>query len=189
MTTDLDALLATTTPEPVTSVSLVSGRHVHVWTVCPCGAQRDLDAPRRGRSAARLGKDQERRIERVYGPRKVGEFGDAIDLLGATFAWQSKATRDPMPAWMVAVDAPVARTPTALVRDAAAAMEPIRAHRLPLVIQPFIARTGTTDRIWVRAGDWWHLHGDPEPSHDGWWVVMSGAAFLDLHGRDQEENR
>ena len=60
MTTDLDAALALTTPEPATSVSLVPGRHVHSWTVCPCGARRDLDAPRRGRSADRLGKDQER---------------------------------------------------------------------------------------------------------------------------------
>lgn len=183
---DLDALLATTEPEPVTSVSMVPGRHVHVWTVCPCGAQRDLDAPRRGRSAARLGKDQERRIERVYGPRKVGEFGDAIDLLGATFAWQSKATRSPMPAWLAAVDAPVLHAPTVLVVDAAVAMAPIRGHRLPLVIQPFVSRTGTTDRIWVRATDWWHLHGGPQPPEPTW-VVMSGAAFLDLHGRDQED--
>lgn len=185
MTADLDALLATTAPELVTSVSLVPGRHVHSWTVCPCGAQRDLDAPRRGRSAARLGKDQERRIERVYGPHKVGEFGDAIDLLGMDFAWQSKATRDPMPAWLRAVDEPVLHTPTALVVNAAAAMDPIRAHRLPLVIQPFIARTGTTDRIWVRALDWWHLHGGPEPTPTAW-AVMSGAAFLTIHGRDEE---
>lgn len=183
--TELDALLATTRPEPVTSVSLVPGRHVHTWTVCPCGAHRDLEAPRRGRSAARLGKDQERRIERLYGPRKVGEFGDAIDLLGEVFAWQSKATRDPMPAWMVAVDQPVLHTPTALVVTAAEAMDPIRAHRLPLVIQPFVSRTGTTDRIWVRAGDWWHLHGGPEPTPSAW-IVMSGTAFLAINGRDEE---
>lgn len=188
MTADLDALLATTQPEPVTSVSLVPGRHVHSWTVCPCGAVRDMDAPRRGRSARRLGGDTERRLERVYGPRKVGEFGDAIDLLGRDFAWQSKATRDPMPAWMAAVDDPTLRRPTALVVTAAEAMEPIRAHRSPLVIQSFIAPRGTLDRIWVRGTDWWRLNGGPEP-HQTAWMVMSGAAFLTIHGRDQETDR
>lgn len=182
---DLDEALAPTTPEPVTSVSLVPGRHVHVWTVCPCGAQRDLAAPRRGRSADRLGKDQERRIEKLYGPRKVGEHGDAIDLLGHDFAWQSKATRHPIPAWLRAVDEPVLHAPSALVVSASEAMDPIRAHRMPLVIQAFVSPRGTLDRIWVRALDWWRMHGGPEPVPTAW-TVMSGAAFLTIHGRDEE---
>lgn len=182
--TGIDEALAGTAPEAVTSVSLVPGRHVHHWTVCPCGAHRDMDAPRRGRSADRLGKDQERRIQRVYGPRKVGQFGDAIDLLGRDFAWQSKATRDAMPVWMASVDEPTLRFPTSIVVTAAAAMEPIRAHRMPLVIQSFVGRTGTLDRIWVRAADWWRLYGGPEPTPTAW-IVMSGAAFLTIHGSDE----
>ena len=186
MTADLDALLATTHPEPVTSVSLVPGRHVHSWTICPCGAVRDTDAPRRGRSARRLGGDTERRLERVYGPRKVGEFGDAIDLLGRDFAWQSKATRDPMPAWLASVDEPTIAKPSAVVVRAAAAMDPIRGHRLPLVVQTFVARKGTTDRIWVRAVDWWRLHGGLGLSIPDAWVVMSGPSFLAINGIDEE---
>lgn len=188
MTADLDTLLSTTIPDPVTAVSLVPGRHVHAWTVCPCGAHRDLTAPRRGRSARRFGIDQERRIERVYGPRKVGEFGDAIDLLGRDFAWQSKATRDDPPAWMLSVSDPVLREPTALVLDCASAMAPIIDGRFPLVIQTFVRRDGpkgeqTRDWIWVRAADWVGLHGGP-PSGPGQWLVLSGSTFLALHGRD-----
>jgi hypothetical protein len=183
---DLDRALALTTPEPVTSVSLVPGRHVHVWSVCPCGAHRDLAAPRRGRSADRLGKDQERRIERVYGPRKIGEYGDSIDLLGRDFAWQSKATRSDPPEWLAAVDAPVLRHPTALVATAADAMRPILGTRMPLVIQSFVSHgRPTRDRIWVRAIDWWRMHGATKP-HETAWIVMSGETFLEIHGTDEE---
>lgn len=187
--TDIDA--AATTPEPVTAVSMVPGRHVHAWTVCPCGAQRDLEAPRRGRSARRFGIEQERRIERVYGPRKVGEHGDAIDLIGRDLAWQSKATHDAPPDWMAAVTTPVLRRPTALVWSCATAMEPILAGRAPAVIQTFVRRDGpkdqrTRDWVWVPAEWWGAWHGTPAPFLLGDWVVMSGQAFLVIHGRDEE---
>lgn len=189
MVDDLDALLATTEPEQPTAVSLVAGRHTHVWSVCTCGAHRDLEAPRRGRSARRLGGDTERRLERVYGPRKVGEYGDAIDLLGSWFAWQSKATRDDPPDWMIAVDQPVQRQPTELVVRCARAMAPISGDRAPLVIQTFVRRDGpkdqrTRDWIWVRTFDWGALHGWVDgPGHE--WLVMSGDAFLAIHGMDR----
>ena len=187
--TDLDDLLATTTPEPVTSVSLVPGRHQHTWTVCPCGAHRDLEAPRRGRSARRLGGDTERRLERVYGPRKVGEYGDAVDLIGASFVWQSKATRDDPPLWLTVVGGPVVRPAPSLVIRCAAAMLPIANGKAPLVVQTFIRRDGpkdqrTRDWIWVRALDWMHLHGGLCPDVDAW-VVMSGDVFLAIHGTDR----
>ena len=188
--TDLDDLLSTTTPEPVTAVSLVPGRHQHTWTVCTCGAQRDMEAPRRGRSARRLGGDTERRIERTYGPRKVGEFGDAVDLIGRDFVWQSKATRDDPPAWLAAIVGPVIRPAPALVIRCAAAMAPIANGRAPLVIQTFVRRDGpkderTRDWIWVRALDWVDLHGGLVPSV-GAWYVMDGRTFLAVHGRDSE---
>lgn len=182
--TSLDEALAATEPEPVTAVSLVPGRHAHTWTVCACGALRDLAAPRRGKSADRLGKDNERRIERVYGPRKVGEFGDAVDLIGRDFVWQAKATRRDVPIWWAVVDLPEWRSPPSIVVACVAAMEPLRAHRAPLVIQSYVEHgRRTLDRIWVRAADWARLHGGDEA---GGWRVMSGEAFLEVHGRDEE---
>ncbi len=183
--TSLDALLATTAPDPVTAVSLVPGRHQHTWTVCTCGAQRDMEAPRRGRSARRLGGDTERRLAARYGAKKVGQFGDPIDLLGRIFAWQAKATRDAMPGWLAAVDQPVWHTPApAIVVQSVAAMEPILAGRIPLVVQSFVRQgVPTEDRIWVRATDWRDLHGWTGPTFG--WVVMSGDAFLDLNGMDR----
>ena len=186
---NLDDALATTQPEPVTAVSLVTRPHVHAWTVCTCGAHRDLDAPRRGRSARRFGSDQERRIERVYGPRKVGEHGDAIDLIGRDFVWQSKATHDDPPAWLASVDGPVIRVAPSLVVACARAMLPIADGRAPLVIQTFVRSDGpkyqrTRDWIWVRALDWMNLHGGLATG-DTDWVVMRGATFLAIHGRDE----
>jgi len=186
MTTDLDQALAATSPAPESAVSLVPGRHVHTWTVCPCGAQRDMDAPRRGRSADRLGKDQERRIERVYGPTKVGEFGDAIDLLGRDFKWQSKATRSAPPAWLAAVDGAQLRPPPKLVTDAVTAMLPLHQELAPLVIVTHVQPKGTRDWIWVRCRDWQALHGIPHDRSVSCfsWYVMSGAHFLERHGKD-----
>lgn len=183
---NLDDALATTQPEPVTAVSLVTRPHVHAWTVCTCGAHLDLAAPRRGRSARRLGGDTERRLERVYGPRKVGEFGDAIDLIGRDFVWQSKATRrDDWPNWLMLVDGPVIRPAPALVIRCAAAMAPIANGKAPLVIQSLVRQgVPTEDRIWVRAIDWMHLHGGLTPDA-GSWLVMSGETFLAIHGRDE----
>lgn len=186
---NLDDALATTTPEPVTAVSLVPGRHVHAWSICPCGAQRDLTAPRRGRSADRLGKDQERRIEARYGPRKIGEFGDSIDLLGKVWKWQSKATRQPMSAWLRSVDRPIGHVAPAIVTEAERAMRSLRPDLRSLVIQSFVrAGVPTADRIWVRCEDWRGEHGyscglHPDECWD--WMVMDGSWFLDVNGEDR----
>ena len=56
-----------------------------------CWQRRDEAKSRKARSSVRMGKDNERRLERVYGPTKVGERGDAIDLIGHFWKWQSKA--------------------------------------------------------------------------------------------------
>lgn len=187
---NLDDALATTMPEPVTAVSLAPGRHVHAWSICPCGAQRDLAAPRRGRSADRLGKDQERRIERVYGPRKVGEFGDAIDLLGRVWKWQSKSTRQPPSAWLRDVERPTGHVPPKLITDSERAMRSLRQDLRPLVIQSFVSQgRPATDRIWVRCEDWRGEHGYSCGLHPAgcWeWLVMPGGWFLDINGRDEE---
>lgn len=150
-----------------------------------CGRERDPVRSRRGKSAARFGKDQERRIERVYGPRKVGEYGDAIDLLGATFKWQSKATHAAPPRWLVSVDSPVVHRPSRTVLGAAEAMMPLRPDLDPLVITSFVSPKGTRDWIWVWCCTWFGIHGGTDPGPG--MVVMSGAHFLDVHGRDTEQ--
>lgn len=199
MITDLDEALAGTKPyaeAAVTVVSKVRRHRRHRWTLhyentelgtsedaCECGVIRDVTRSRRGTSARRLGHDQERRIERVYGPRKVGEYGDAIDLIGRDFVWQSKATRHPIPAWAALVRDIENRVPPLLVTQAARAMYPLRAHRSVLVIQSWVANgLPTRDLLWVYAADWRRLHGGAP--FEGW-VVMSGSYFLETHGRDE----
>jgi len=195
MTLDLPTATSTVTPRGCRRHRwYIAGMDDGVaWYGCHrCDAIRDPVRSHRGRSAGRFGKDQERRIERVHGPLKVGEFGDAIDLLGRDFAWQSKASRGRPPVWMSVVTTPVLRLPTALVTGCALAMAPIAGARMPLVIQTFVRRDGpkgerTRDWIWVRAVDWWDLHaedGEPVPSTVAW-LVMSGDAFLQQHGRDE----
>lgn len=197
MTIDLDAALAATpaAPESALGGTATPRSHRHQWleyfdhdgaTCAWCGKPKDEQRSRRGKSSARFGKVQERRIERVYGPRKVGEFGDAVDLLGRDWKWQSKATRTAPPIWLVSVDAPEAHAPSALVLGASEAMLPLAPHLFPLVIRSHVANgIGTRDWIWVRAADWTALHGDAQGSQWLPWVVMSGEAFLKINGRDE----
>lgn len=171
-------------------------RHRHRWErryvfqgqeladACICGAVQDPAATRRGRSHRRLGLDNERRLERLYGPTKVGEFGDAIDLLGRDFMWQAKASRSAPPLWLAAIDDHRWRSgvPAAWVR-AIEAMARLRSDLAPLLARSHVANgVPTRDWVVVRGTDWIRLHGisDPPP-----WLVMSGAAFLDVHGRDE----
>ena len=153
------------------------------WECQRCGHRAAVAVTRRGRSSDRLGKDQERRIERVYGPRKVGEYGDAVDHLGATMKWQAKSTRSLPPAWTARVDGPVWVTalPTSILRPLVA-MDALAAHLLPLVIRSYV-RQGVPTRDWIfmRAKDWFVWHGGEQAGY----VVMSGQAFLAIHGRDE----
>lgn len=150
-----------------------------------CEARRDPAASRRGRSSDRLGKDQERRIERVYGPRKVGEYGDAVDHLGRDFKWQSKATRSLPPKWLDLIGMATHReqVPEYIYR-AMGHMSDIGGVRYPLVIRSFVRRgVGTRDWIFVQSHDWLGLHGFGMPAG---FIVMPGDIFLELHGRDEE---
>jgi hypothetical protein len=149
---------------------------------------------RRGKSADRLGKDQERRIERVYGPRKVGEYGDAVDHLGRDFKWQAKATRKAPPLWLAAIDEPtwLPIVPKSVL-DPMAHMTGIGGARRPVVIRSYVHQgVPTRDWIFLTWVDWYPHHGG-EPWPSGWastwhggfgYVVMPGSAFLDLHGPD-----
>jgi hypothetical protein len=167
------------------TVARIIGSTLIVSECSRCGKPWDETRARRGTSARRLGGDTERRIERTYGPRKVGEYGDAIDLLGRDFAWQSKASRSAPPAWLTTTEGVAYRgvIPAAWA-SCFDAMEPIRGHRLPLLVISHV-RHGARTRDWiiVRAADWAGLHGPPATSR---WAVMSGETFLDIHGTDEE---
>lgn len=114
-----------------------------------CHHVQDAARVRAGRSARRLGGDQERRIERVYGPMKVGERGDAVDHIGTICKWQSKATRTAPPGW---ISGPIAR------------MDGLYGDRLPVLILSFV-RPGVPveDYVLMRGSDWLALHGRDEP--------------------------
>jgi hypothetical protein len=63
-------------------------------------------------------------------------------------------------------------------------MAALRADRLPLLIRSWV-RSGVpvVDVIYVRWEDWANLHGWPcEPDE---YIAMTGAHFLDTHGRDE----
>ena len=156
---DLDDLLATTEPEPVTSVSTATPRRCrrHQWgkyegpesdyagKCLRCGAWYDEARSRRGRSSRRLGNDQERRAEKRYGWEKIGERGEKTDLRGRMFKVQQKASRRPTPA---------------LFRDVFAGLDATRDGRVPLLLMSYVrAGVGTEDFIVVRGSDWLELHG------------------------------
>lgn len=160
---------------------------------CVCGAIKDPEKSKRGTSSRRLGHDQERRIERVYGPRKVGEHGDAIDLIGRDFMWQSKATRDPMPAKWAALRDDEMSFAMSLVRISTPieAMKALRSDRMPLLIWSWVVQgKPTRDIIVVDLNDWGNLHGwedlpvDSTAATSGY-GGMTGQYFLDVHGRDE----
>jgi hypothetical protein len=195
---DLDAMAWTTGTDPANlgAPAPRRRRHPHEWCrscvelgvashciVAGCGIFADDPRIRRGRSSGRLGKDQERRIERVYGPRKVGEFGDAVDHLGRDFKWQSKATRSLPPKWLAAITAPTwrAMVPRSIL-DPMAHMAGIGTPRIPLVIRSYV-RQGVATRDWIFVVEryWTNLHGGSYPMG---YLVIPGADFLAIHGRD-----
>jgi hypothetical protein len=160
-----------------------------VWdgrTVClRCGRERDETRARRGKSSRRLGGDTERRIEKVYGPVKIGERGDPVDHLGRVWRWQSKATRALPPKWLAPIALPAPRTsiPKPL-NDAWLRMDGHYTDRAPLVIRSFVSR-GIRSRDWIFV--WWRDARDQlglEPIGGAWWWVIPGDWWLDNFGLD-----
>ena len=168
----LDDLLAATPASPETARTAVSSDRKcrrHEWAtitvayfdgngdplpspvVCiRCHVTRDPVKSRRGKSSARLGKDQERRAEKRYGWEKIGERGEKTDLRGRFAKVQQKATR---------------RAPPVLFRDVFAGLDATRDGRVPLLLLTYI-RQGlpAEDYIVMRGETWLELHGrDEEP--------------------------
>jgi hypothetical protein len=150
-----------------------------------CGKVADPERQRRGKSSRRLGSDQERRIERVYGPRKVGEFGDAVDHIGRDFVWQSKASRSLPPQWLAAISKVTFRAELPKnITDPWRRMVPIAGSRAPLVIRSYVRQgVNTRDWLFIRHVDWALLRG-LFPVHG--YMVIPGSDFLAIHGTDAE---
>lgn len=120
------------------------------WVYCArCGKVRDEARTKRGRSSRRLGNDQERRAEKVYGWEKIGERGGPDDLRGTLMKVQQKATRSAPPKrWT----------------DIFAALDRVNDGRTPAILLSFVrAGVPTEDFVVVRGKDWIALHGKDEP--------------------------
>lgn len=160
----------------------------------PCGHVFDDAVIRRGRSARRLGGDQERRIEKVYGPVKIGERGDAVDHIGRVWRWQSKATRTLPARWLATIDTPTPRPaiPAALMA-AHAGMAGLYGGRRSVVIRSFVSRgIRTRDWLFVHASDAYQEFRIPDGGYvipwsvkDPGYYVIPGDWWLDHFGRDE----
>jgi hypothetical protein len=157
---DIDAAAAVppATETAVSTATVRTCRHPRAYriidnrgVVCTgCAHVIDPAMSRRGKSNARLGKDQERRAERRYGWEKIGERGEKTDLRGRFAKVQQKASRRPVPA---------------LIRDTFAGLDATKDGRVPLLLLSFIQPTGTQDYIVIRGEDWLELHGTDKPEH------------------------
>lgn len=114
-----------------------------------CGNVRDEQKARRGKSSRRLGHDGERRSEKRYGWRKVGEFGGITDLEGTLAVVQQKTSRRAAPPkWRGIFDALGRRS----------------GGRVPLLLLSFVHQgIASDDYVVMRGSDWLALHGKDEP--------------------------
>ena len=160
---DLDALLATTEPEPVTSVSTATPRKCkrHQWSnwsdsvsspdsCLRCGTVKDEARSRRGRQSRKYGNRAELEAARRYGGVKVGHAGGPVDIRGREWATQMKTHR---------------RLPPKEWRDAFAKME-ASTDRMPRLLLRFVV-------------------GGGQPPLD--YFVIPGPVWLDWFGKDQED--
>lgn len=136
--------------EPLPPEQQEPGQPLRGVSVCgSCGHRFDETRARRGKSSRRLGHDGERRSEKRYGWRKVGEFGGITDLEGSLAIVQQKTSRRAAPlAW----------------KSIFAALEARAGGRIPLILLSFVrAGVDTEDFIVIRGRDWLQLHGKDEP--------------------------
>lgn len=131
-----------------TAVGLPYGTAVK-YVCMRCGVIRDETRARRGKSSRRLGHDGERRSEKRYGWRKVGEYGGITDLEGTLAIVQQKTSR---------------RAPPARWQSIFRALEARAGGRIPLVLLSFVKQgVDTEDFVIVRGRDWLQLHGLDAP--------------------------
>ena len=141
-------------------------------------------------NAVKRGKRRELYVERRYGPTKVGQFNDAIDNIGSSFKWQSKTTTAEPPLWAhnLAAVGIAAVKPRKWFTDPMEHMAGLHDDLAPLLIKSWTHQgRPAVDVIVVAAFDWCCLHGVPEGTADAEYLVLTGDAFLDIHGPDRRE--
>lgn len=149
-----------------------------------CDRVRNKDAEKRSRSAVRLGKDVERRLARRFGWTKIGQLGDAVDLLGKTVKVQSKATRDEPPAYfpsegIVPVDA------AKWITEPMEKMGELYPTMMPVLAKSYVTQ-GKPTETWlvVYACDWESLYWEWAPPNPRGlpFYLMTGQYWLDVAG-------
>ncbi len=171
-------------------------QHRHRWDqfdphrgiLCRCGAVKDDAATRKGRNARSRGNRRELYVQRTYGPRKTGQFQDAIDNLGRSWKWQSKTTSlghwRHVPLWAATLDTWWPIKSHRWITDPIEHMDPLYPDRYPLLIRSWTFPGGSLDIIIVRSSDWAALHGPPAPGTE--YMAMTGRYFLNINGTDEE---
>lgn len=170
-------------------------RHLrHRWAVVDgqevcgvCRKVRDAVKAKRSRSSVRLGKDVERRLAKRFGWVKVGQHGDAVDLIGKFVKVQSKATRDPVPAYLGYVNGIAPIEAHDWVTKPLAKMDALYPHKWPVLALSFVhAGVPTTTFLIVRADDWstfypaWAPPSNASATH----FVIEAWYWLDVVGKD-----
>lgn len=164
----------------------------HRWTVreglevCSvCRKTRDQTAARRSRSSVRLGKDVERRLAKRFHWTKVGQLGDAVDLIGPHVKVQSKATRGNPPSYFPGYGiVPVEEL--IWITEPLDKMGKLYPERMPVLAKSYVTQ-GVPTATWlvVPAKAWDALYGKrwspPNPLGLPYYV-MSGDYWLDIHG-------
>lgn len=135
---------------------IVQPHYIHTLTKCwpgsvctRCWTHRDEARAKRGKSSRRLGHDQERRAEKLYGWEKVGEYGGIVDLQGTMFKAQQKASRRAAPPQWVGIFR---------------ALDTVNDGRTPVLLLSFVKQgVPVEDFVVVRGRDWLALHGRDNP--------------------------
>lgn len=168
-------------------------RHLrHRWAVrdgrevCTvCFRVRDKTAEKRSRSAVRLGKDTERRLAKRFGWTKVGQAGDAVDLLGKTVKVQSKSTRDHYPAYFPGYGIVPLREMD-WITEPIEKMAPLYPSLNPVLAKSYVTRGKPTETWLVVSAEWWdETYGPrwspPNPLGHPYYLI-SGDYWLDVAG-------
>jgi hypothetical protein len=111
-----------------------------------CGAIRDEERARRGRTSRDYGTRAELKIARTYGGAKIGQAGGPVDVRGAEWHTQVKTHR---------------RLPPREWRDAFAGMA-ASTDRLPRLILRFVFPGGPEDYVVVPGKAWLDWYGKDE---------------------------
>lgn len=166
MTADLDRALAAHPPEPEAAISTATPRRCrrHEWALALGGGVDDYEV-----ACSRCGRPKDvARSRRGRSSRRLG--GDQERRAERRYGWTKIGERgektDLRGRLFKVQQKSTRRAPPALVRDAFAGLDATRDGRVPLLLLTFV-RPGV-------------------PAQD--YVVVRGSDWLELHGRDEEDD-